>query len=268
MATKRAFVVEERLGFIGAIVVHLALAGLFFLPKTAAKPFEIPERIEVSLATEVSLESTAPDPSQEAPAAFAPELADVSAPPVPEALEAPVPEAVAAPVPTPTPAPTTRPRATQRPKPAPKPKPRATPTPAPKPAVKSGGSRIGSDFLQGTGDAEGSKGAPAVKIGPREQASVQSAIVRQLKPHWSAPSGVDAEKLVTVLSWDLNKDGTLKGRPKVVRQTGINASNRPQADLHAERAIRAVQLAAPFNLPEKFYEAWKRVRGAQFDRNL
>lgn len=224
MTAKRAFLMEERFGFAGAIVVHLALAGLFFLPKTASKPFEIPERIEVSLATEVSLESTAPDPSQEAPAAFAPELADVPTPPVPESIEAPEPMAEPVATPTPTPPPTTRPRATQRPTPAPKPtvRPTPAPTPTPTPAAKSGGSRIGSDFLEGTGDAEGSRGTPAVTIGPREQASIQSSIVRQLKPHWSAPSGVDAEKLVTVLSWQLNKDGTLKGRPKLVRQSGIN----------------------------------------------
>lgn len=284
MATKRAFLMEERFGFAGAVAVHLAIVGLFFLPKTAPKPFEIPERIDVSLATEVSLESTAPDPSLEAPAAFAPQLADVPAPPVPDPIEAPLPDvAQPTPTPAPTPTPTAKPtpapkpaprqRATQKPKPKPKPaaKAAAKPKPAPKKAAapkKTGGTRIGSDFLEGTGAKEGSKGTPAAKIGPRVQASIQSAIVRQLKPHWSAPSGVDAEKLVTVLSWELNRDGTVKGRPKIIRQSGINASNKPQAALHAERAIRAVQLAAPFNLNEKFYDAWKRVRGATFDRNL
>ena len=61
--------------------------------------------------------------------------------------------------------------------------------------------------------------------------------------------------------------GTLKGTPRVVSQTGINDSNRPQASLHAERAIRAVQLAAPFNLPTQFYSRWRRLQWT-FDRRL
>ncbi|HEX5645200.1 MAG TPA: energy transducer TonB, partial [Erythrobacter sp.] len=70
------------------------------------------------------------------------------------------------------------------------------------------------------------------------------------------------------LAFELNEDGSLKGRPRVIDQDGINASNRPQASLHAERAIRAVQLAAPFDLPAEYYNAWKSIRGARFDRNL
>jgi hypothetical protein len=54
----------------------------------------------------------------------------------------------------------------------------------------------------------------------------------------------------------------------VVRQEGITDSNRPQAGRHAEQAIRAVQLAAPFDLPDEFYDAWKRVASFRFDRKL
>jgi hypothetical protein len=54
----------------------------------------------------------------------------------------------------------------------------------------------------------------------------------------------------------------------VVRQEGITDSNRPQAARHAEQAIRAVQLAAPFDLPPEFYDKWKRIRAWRFDRKL
>ncbi len=100
------------------------------------------------------------------------------------------------------------------------------------------------------------------------RASIQSAMARQVKPHWTAPQGVDVELLVTNLSWDLNPDGSLKGVPRVVSQTGVNDSNRAQAKLHQERAIRAVQLAAPFNLPEEYYDVWKSPRNVRFDRNF
>ena len=47
----------------------------------------------------------------------------------------------------------------------------------------------------------------------------------------------------------------------------ITDSNRPQAALHCERAIRAVQLAAPFNLPEQFYSRWQDLEW-EFNRRL
>jgi hypothetical protein len=109
--------------------------------------------------------------------------------------------------------------------------------------------------------------APAAAIGPAVKASLASAISRQLKPKWQAPQGPDAEELVTVLAFSLNKDGSLAGEPTVVRQLGINAINRNQAARHAEQAIRAVRLAAPFALPPEYYAAWKRAQ-FQFDKRL
>jgi len=147
---------------------------------------------------------------------------------------------------------------------------RVTPTQRPTPTRQAGGSRLGDDFLEGAsaGERTTSRGTPAATFGPAEQASLQQAINRELRPHWSAPQGVDAEKLVTVLAWELNADGSLAGRPRLVSQSGITDSNRPQAALHAERAIRAVQLAAPFDLPDEFYDKWKRVSSLRFDRRL
>ena len=292
---------EERLGLAIAAVAHVALfAALWLHDKAPSVPLAQPEAITVSLADEVSLQSTAPDPSAQAQAAIAPELAPVSAPP-PAPAPAPAPEPVAEPPPRPVeraqpaPRPSARPspRASARPSPAPSRPAQTRPSPAPsraaarpspaasraaarpapqpsRPAERAGGSRIGSDFLAGTsaGERSESSGTPAATFGAAEQASLAQAINRQLKPHWSAPQGVDADKLVTVLSWELNSNGSLKGTPRVVSQSGITESNRPQAALHAERAIRAVQLAAPFNLPDQFYDKWRRVTSWRFDRRL
>jgi hypothetical protein len=49
--------------------------------------------------------------------------------------------------------------------------------------------------------------------------------------------------------------------------TGETPSNRRQVKLHQEQAVRAVRLAAPFNLPADFYDAWKVIRPT-FDRRL
>ena len=245
---------EERIGLGIAAAAHVALvAALVWQVRDAPTALPIPERMSVSLADEVSLESTSPAPSPEAQAAVAPVLS-----PEPERVveREPVRE-----ITRPTPRQTVAPRPTSRPTTRPTPRPTQT---------RAGGTRIGADFLPGAGNSQrsDSQGVPAATFGAAERASLLQAITRQLKPHWSAPQGVDAEKLVTILAWELNPDGSLKGRPRVVSQSGDNASNRPQLSLHAERAIRAVQLAAPFDLPPQFYEQWKSIRGATFDRNL
>ena len=248
---------------------------------------EAKRRIPLNPATDrlgrnlVRLENTAPDASANPAAAVAPVVAAL---PEPEAISVPTPDQPAAqPVPprpqptrvvqprpaaSPSPRPTTRPTAAPTARPTTRPAPTATSTPRPASTQRTGAPRLGDDFLPGRSDADGNSGSPAARFGPAEQASLASAITRQLKPHWSAPSGVEVDQLVTVLSWELNPDGSLRGAPRVVSQTGITASNRPQASLHAERAIRAVQLAAPFNLPDQYYDRWRRVSEWRFDRRL
>ncbi len=264
---------EERLGLGVAAVAHVALvAALVWGVRDAPTLLPIPERMTVSLADEVSLQSTSPNPA-EASAAVAPELAPVPAPPppAPEPVPTVAPREEPRPVPRPTRAAVPRPTPTPTPAATRRPVTRPTTAPSPRPtATRAAGSRMGDDFLEGAGSSErtNSRGTPAATFGAAEAASLIQAISREIKPHWNAPQGVDAEKLVTVLSFELNPDGSLKGTPRVVSQSGINDSNRPQAQLHAERAIRAVQLAAPFDLPDEFYDKWKRVSQLRFDRRL
>lgn len=260
---------EERIGLLAALVLHGALVAVLLLQTVRSEVSVFPERMTVSLATEVGLEAASPDPVAESRAAIAPTLADDPAP-APEAAK-PEPATRAAPTP-PKPSvrtatsETTPTRDRSRPDRSP---PKPSPTAA-KAANKGGGSRIGDDFLEGKGSSTTTTEtrAPAAKFGSAERAALSSAITRQLRPHWTAPSGADAEKLVSTVSWDLNADGTLKGRPRCKTDpSSITASNQPQAGLHCERAIRAVQLAAPFNLPEQFYDRWKALEW-QFDRRL
>lgn len=247
---------EERIGLLVALLLHAALVAALLLQAGKHKPFPLPERMVVSLAEDVALEATAPVPAQESQAAIAPTLSEEPAPasePEVSPRSDPINRQIERASPKPTQA-----------KPTP-----AKPTPA-KPAIKKGGgARIGNDFLKGATSGERSESAamPASAIGPVERASLGQAIARQLKPHWSAPQGVDADLLVTVLSFDLNPDGSLAGAPRVVTQAGITDANRAQAGRHAEQAIRAVQLSAPFDLPTKYYNVWKRIKDFRFDRN-
>jgi hypothetical protein len=242
---------EEKLGLGIAVVAHIALvAALIFEARREVPVIPPAERMTVSLADDVSLESTAPNPSQDAQAAVAPVLAPESEP-LPAPVTTPVPRQLDTPPP--------RQASKAQPKPA----------PPPNPNQKSGGgSRIGDDFLKGIGSSQkADAGAPAATFGAAEAASLRQAIARQIKPHWSAPEGVDVEKLVTIVRFRLNKDGSLIGNPTVVSQSGITPSNEAQKGRHAEQAIRAIRLAAPFDLPEQFYDQWKTVN-SQFDRRL
>lgn len=266
----RAFRNDEKVGFAAAVVLHGAVVAVLLMQTVRSEVSVFPERMTVSLATDVGLEAAAPDPVSESRAAIAPTLSDDPAP----APEAAMPEPAARPAQT-KPKPAAR-TANQQPTPTrDRSRPDRTPskpatTPAKAAPKAGGGSRIGDDFLEGKGSSTTTQEtrAPAAAFGRAEQAALSSAITRQLRPHWSAPSGVDTEKLVSIVSWNLNADGTLRGRPTCRTTAGsITASNRPQASVHCERAIRAVQLAAPFNLPDQFYDRWKALEW-QFDRRL
>lgn len=285
---------EEALALVIALAAHAGLIVALTLSPPGKSIMSPPERMTVTFADNIADQSTSPQPDAET----APDVAPVLGEPAPEPLP-PQPAPQIAPVqprPAPAPLPPPQARPAPQPRPAPAPQPRAVPAPPPKPVARTappkpaaaapapadqrlrrrpdtptGASRIGNDFLSGIPGSTKPGVAttpPAAAFGPEVAASLVSGISRQIKPHWSAPQGVDADKLVTVLSWNLNPDGSLAGRPVVVSQSGITDSNRAQAQRHAEQAIRAVQLAAPFELPAPYYAKWKRIASFRFDRKL
>jgi len=281
---------EERIGLVVALAAHAVLLVLLVVRPPGGEAIIPPQRIEVTLTDDVGLTSTSPEPFEDASPDVAPEIGEAAPPPpapdnpLDEIIDRAEPQATPPPRPTPRPAvrssPRPVPRATSRPAPRPAARPapspprpatRAAPAPSPKPSSRPGGSRIGSDFLEGVPGAQtaGRSNSPrAAAMGPSVRSALSGAITRQLKPHWTAPQGPDAEELVTILAWDLNPDGSLDGTPRVVRQLGVNDVNRAQAGRHAEQAIRAVQLAAPFNLPSEYYDGWKRISAFRFDKRL
>lgn len=273
---------DERIGLVVAVALHAAVLGALFLDPHSDEVVRPPERIEVTISDDYGLTSTAPNPRSEAAADVAPTIGEAAPPPAPtpETRPSPLP-----PQPKPRPVEPARP-APQAKKETPKEKApsrkksavdkivsspsKSSPNTSSQPAKQAGGSRIGADFLEGVSGAKSTqgKGTPAAQVGPQVRSALSAAITRQLKPHWQAPQGPDAEELVTYLAFDLNKDGSLSGRPEVVRQAGITDINRNQASRHAEQAVRAVQLAAPFNLPPEYYDAWKHVSSFKFDKRL
>lgn len=265
----------EGAGLGVALIGHVALFGLLSVGFLATpNPMKLkPSPIEIALVDEVALESTSPMPTSEEPAA---KLSPIEAPVEPDSAPpepAPNPQPVAKPQPAP-PKPAPAPVAE---KPAPKPPVQpSNAKPAPKapakPAPPQAPSRPSNRPVAPTGRLDGllngindrpSKSAsvtpPAAAVGPEQKAALSAAIIRQIRPHWAPPSGADSDKLRTTVTVRLNEDGTLAGEPRVTAQTGITDSNRAQADLARDRAIRAVKLAAPFKLPPQFYSAWKII---------
>jgi hypothetical protein len=242
----------EKAGLGIAFAGHVLLIAILSAGVLAVRtPLAVKRQaVEVQLVDEVGLESGAPQISQAEPA---PKLAEVEAPVEPAP---PIPQA-AQPVPNERPAP---------PKPAPALKP--LPKVAPPQARPSGGRLKG--LLSGLSESDSDSRAtapPAQTITPNIQSALASAVRRQLKPHWRSPSGADVELLRTTVEVHLARDGTIMGDPKVIEQTGLNASNRSQAGLHRENALKAVRLAAPFVLPPDLYDGWKVIRPA-FDKRL
>jgi outer membrane biosynthesis protein TonB len=254
----------ELAGLGVATAGHLALLAALSLGFAATRlPVPKSDPIEVELVEEVGLESTSPTPTNAPPA---PLLAAEPGPPeMPAAPPVqPVPQPASAPrTPAPAPQPAAR-TAPPRTVPAP---PKAQP--AARPAQSRSTGRL-TGLLTGVSDRESdsrSATPPVATAGPAVQASLQAEVRRQLKPHWQSPSGADAELLRTELSIWLARDGSVT-RVEVIRTTGQTPSNRPQVKLHQEQAVRAVRLASPFNLPDKFYDEWKYLSPIGFDRKL
>lgn len=275
----------EAAGLGVAVGGHVLLFGILSLGLIVAPKIVPPvtQPIDISIVDEVGLADTAPNPSMIEPASsIAPEIG----PPV----EAPPPEPVTRPLPDPAPAPPKPvPRVatpTPKPKPAPKvalaaprPAPKVAPATPPRPrlaldlsrpdAATPRGSRLGADFRQGLSDRPNASTAqtPRAAAGPAVEASLAREVLRQLKPHWRAPTGADAEQLRTTLSIRLGRDGTV-GDVRVLDTTGVTDSNRGQVRLHQEAAVKAVRLAAPFVLPAELYDAWKVLEPVGFDKRL
>ncbi|MGF7150961.1 outer membrane biosynthesis protein TonB [Sphingomonas zeicaulis] len=273
----------DRTGLGIAVVAHVALFGLLSLhiAQTSVKLESKP--VEVVLSDDFADISSAPDPSSEAPATRRGEVegpVEPTPPPPAEDLPpAPRPEPVPAPAPEPAPAPKPAPTPAKKPverKPDPKPTPKPSPRPQAKPAKPATAPpRDQSDRrrpdkpvrptgrLAGITDGLNTRDNPSTSTRHQAQTSgqarqtINAAIGNEIRPYWRPPSGVDVEKLITKIRFELNEDGSLAGEPQILGQTGKTASNTPQMRLHAENAIRAIKRAAPFKLPRENYAQWK-----------
>lgn len=263
---------EEKIGLGAAVLLHGALVGVLALQTMRSEVSVFPERINVSLATDVGLEDTAPDPVSESRMASAPTL-DINPAPAPEAAR-PEPAARVQPAP---PKPAAKAAAQQPAQPRDRSRPDRTPpkqaatNPAKTAPKAGGGPSFDEAFRDGAGTSRNTDEtrAPAKTIGATELASLRSAVGRQVKIKWQGrvPQGPDAEKLVTRVRFRLNPDGTLAGEPELVgATTGVTDLNRNQVARHREEAVRAIKLVGQFKIPFPV-PAGQNTFTLVFDRN-
>ena len=269
MAAAQAMKGMEGRGIAIAVVAHILIIGLLSVQWTAGqRRFDNPP-MEVDLIAETAPQSTAPEIADTPPAArlgeedandiAAPQPEPVPAPPEPQPVvrptPAPAPRQVKQPVPTP-PKKTPPPAVTKAP---PKAVPKAPPAKANTP-VKPTGRLDGIDLGQSRTPPKNpaSKGAPAAATAAEVRRSIDVSIKAAVNPRWQrcAISGVDVDQLETEVRFRLTPTGALAGFSSVTTR-GQNDSNRFQVPRHQECAKRAIELAAPFDLPEENYSFWQ-----------
>jgi hypothetical protein len=257
---------EDYAGLSLAIAAHVALvAWLVYVPRP--EPVPMPERVTVTLSGEIGEQASAPS-REAAAAAIGPVL---SQDPVPEPAASPIVQPPSQPQTRSAPQPLTKPALQTQP---PRPQNRVGSDflkglPPGKPAPRGGGaSRIGDDFLKGVLTSDHGKGltASAPKLSAQQLASLRMEVMRQLKPHWQAPDGIDIEKLATIVDWHLNVDGTLADTPRCLSHSGETAANRAQVMRHCEQAKKAVRMTR-FSLPAEKYSDWSHLQ-FEFNRKL
>ena len=264
MAVTRAERGNQRSGIIVAVVAHVLIIGLLSVQWTAGeRRFDNPP-MEVDLIAETAATSSAPVISQTPPAARLGEedAVDIAAPePMPAPPE---PEPIVRPTPAPAPKQVARPTPAP-PKKTPPAVKKATPKAAPKSAPAKKATARPTGRLDGITDGLGreqtkapSKGAPAAKTAAEVKRSIDVSIKSAVAPRWNGcrVSGVDVDQLKTVVKFRLTQSGALAGFTGVTT-TGENDSNKFQVQRHQECAKRAVELAAPFDLPEENYSFWQ-----------
>lgn len=269
-----------RFGVIASVLLHLAAIGLAFISlpeswrsKVVSEPVVPIELIrEAELAEKTSVPAAAPKPKPEEekkPEPPAPKEEPKPEPPKPQPKAEPEPAKLAeAPKAKPEPVPEKKPE-------PPKEKPKEQPKPKPKPKTDE----LDFDRLAAVVDKakkeeakpeapsettlEAEKARAAVGAGDRLTASDISKMKAAVGRCWSVSAlagAPDANKLVVQLEFELNRDGTLVGAPRVANSMQINLSGNRFWKVAEQTAIRAVVSCQPYDFlsPDR-YNTWREM---------
>jgi len=248
----------EGAGLGVALIGHVALFGLLSVGFLATpNPMKLkPQPIEVTLAEQVALESTAPVvSSEEQKIDYAPEPTPGAPQPAPAEPE-PEPEVAkpnpAPPKPAPAPKPDAKPQPPVKPQPTAKPQPPSKPVKAPtNPNSKPQPDRkpnldldsVIKDIRGGGPKPNDAKNPnpPAAVMSTAAAANIGSAIQRQVQPcaDRQVSPGPGTERIWAVVRLQLNRDGSLAAPPRIVGHKGVDDDNERYV-ARVDDAVRAV----------------------------
>jgi hypothetical protein len=130
------------------------------------------------------------------------------------------------------------------------------------PAKPGGFSKSFEDSINNVGKAPGAGkavGTPAAKSGAEVKRSVSTSLASQIRSRVRAcaPSGVEINQIETFVTLSLEPSGRLTN-VQFNKQTGVNDSNRPQADPLKQCILQSVRSASPFSgLDPEYHDIWK-----------
>lgn len=270
-----------RFGLVTSVLFHLAIVGAAFMswPFMARTdvtpepyiPLSLIREADLDLKTSVPAARPDPKPVEEE------EKPDLPDPVVEEQPPAPVEEVK--PDPKPVVAETPKEEAPVTIEPEKKPDPKPTP---PKPKPKPKNDELDLDSLSKLIDKEredetrrrtetpsevvetADKARDAIGAGDRLTASDEAKIRAAMAECWNASSIIGApepEKLLVVIEFELNRDGSLSSPPRVANELQINLSGNRFWRVAQREAVSAVIKCAPYDfLPLERYDSWKEFR--------
>jgi colicin import membrane protein len=105
------------------------------------------------------------------------------------------------------------------------------------------------------GPVLGSPKGADTQLSASERSILLGKIVGKVKECWNINAGMEgASSLVPVVTFELNRDGSVRGIPRVT-----NPQPSPQFRDAADSAVRAIMQCQNYDLPADKYEAWEIV---------
>jgi outer membrane biosynthesis protein TonB len=272
-----------RFGVFVSVLLHLVATGLamFSLPESWRSrvtpepviPIDIISEAELARLTSVPAAQRQPAPVETPSPRPAPQPREEPPRPAPQPRpEPPPPEVRPEPAPQPQPEPRPEPPAPQaRPEPAPQP-PRPQPRPQPQRQDELDLDRLAAVVDRSRADQPQPQGAPSeapqadrtraqVGAGDRLTASDRAKMQAAIQRCWniSALAGAPgADRLIVVVEFELNRDGTLAGQPRVANAMQINMSGNQFWRVAQQTALRAVTACQPYNFfPAERFDDWR-----------
>jgi outer membrane biosynthesis protein TonB len=235
---------------MGSVLLHATVAVMFLISWNFARD------LKVGTVVPVTIVSSAP-PGEIRPAVQAPETqtaqTEQPAPDAPLESVAPQPEPTPTPAPTPTPTKAAEPAAKP---PTPKPKPKPQPTKPDRSLDLDALSASVSKMLKPSSAAKGADRAETASqarttLGARSSAAAVSGLQEELQRRWHPNCSVEGGRDVQVaVTFVIGVGGQVRGDVA----SHIHSAQSPVSRAAAERAVRAVYAAAPFqDLPRAFY---------------